>query len=105
MSVCPTELSGRRLVSIRKWGPMGRSDINLSELIDRTTLNGSHAPTVRLCACLLFLEGFDCQAISYAAPELARALAISKPMFGRLFSAGQLGLTIGALLFGIAGDR
>ena len=84
---------------------MGRSDINLSELIDRTRLNGFHLRIVGLCACLLFLEGFDFQAISYAAPALGKALAISKPMFGPLFSAGQLGLTIGALLFGIAGDR
>jgi MFS transporter, AAHS family, 4-hydroxybenzoate transporter len=84
---------------------MGRSDINLSELIDRTRLNGFHIRIVGLCACLLFLEGFDFQAISYALPALAKALAISKPMFGPLFSAGQLGLTVGALLFGIAGDR
>lgn len=84
---------------------MGSADINVSELVDNTPLNGFHIRVVGLCACLLFLEGFDFQAISYAAPALAKALAISKPMLGPLFSSGQLGLMAGALLFGIAGDR
>jgi MFS transporter, AAHS family, 4-hydroxybenzoate transporter len=84
---------------------MGAADINVTELIDTVSLNAYHVRVVGLCAALLFLEGFDFQAISYAAPALAKALAISKPMLGPLFSAGQLGLMAGALLFGIAGDR
>jgi MFS transporter, AAHS family, 4-hydroxybenzoate transporter len=84
---------------------MRSAEVNVSELIDNTPLNGFHIRVVGLCACLLFFEGFDFQAISYAAPALAKALAISKPMLGPLFSSGQLGLMVGALLFGIAGDR
>jgi AAHS family 4-hydroxybenzoate transporter-like MFS transporter len=84
---------------------MGSSEVNISELIDNSRLNGFHIRVVGLCGCLLFFEGFDFQAISYAAPALSKALAISKPMLGPLFSAGQLGLMAGALLFGIAGDR
>lgn len=84
---------------------MGPVEVNVSELIDNTALNGFHIRLVGLCACLLFFEGFDFQAISYAAPALSKALAISKPMLGPLFSSGQLGLMVGALLFGIAGDR
>lgn len=84
---------------------MGSSEVNVSELIDNVRLGGFHIRVVGLCACLLFFEGFDFQAISYAAPALAQALAISKPMLGPLFSSGQLGLMAGALLCGIAGDR
>lgn len=84
---------------------MGSSDVNVSALIDNSRLNGFHIRIVALCACLLFFEGFDLNAISYAAPALAKALAISRPMLGPVFSAGQLGLMLGALLFGIAGDR
>lgn len=84
---------------------MGSPEVNVSELIDNTPLNWFHIRIVGLCACLLFFEGFDFQAISYAAPALAKALTISKPMLGPLFSAGQFGLMAGALLLGIAGDR
>ena len=51
---------------------MGSADVNVSELIDRSRLNAFHIRVVGLCACLLFFEGFDLNAISYAAPGLAR---------------------------------
>jgi MFS transporter, AAHS family, 4-hydroxybenzoate transporter len=84
---------------------MDAADVNVSELIDQSRLNGFHIRVVGLCACLLFFEGFDLNAISYAAPGLAKELAISKAALGVVFSAGQLGLMLGALVFGIAGDR
>jgi MFS transporter, AAHS family, 4-hydroxybenzoate transporter len=84
---------------------MDSSEVNVSGIIDNSPLTGFHIRVVGLCAFLLFSEGFDLQAISYAAPALAHELSIPKPMLGPLFSAGQFGLMIGALLFGIAGDR
>jgi MFS transporter, AAHS family, 4-hydroxybenzoate transporter len=84
---------------------MNALTVNVSELIDNSRLNAFHIRVIGLCACLLFLEGFDLYAISYAAPALGQALAISKPMLGPIFSAGQLGLMLGALVLGIAGDR
>ena len=84
---------------------MSSSEVDVSRLIDDTPLNRFHFRVVGLCAGLLFLEGFDFQAISYTAPALAKALDIPKPMLGPLFSSGQLGLMLGALLLGIAGDR
>jgi MFS transporter, AAHS family, 4-hydroxybenzoate transporter len=84
---------------------MSELDVNVSELIDNSRLNFFHLRVIGLCAGLLFLEGFDFYAISYAAPEMGRALAFSKPMLGPIFSAGQFGLMLGALILGIAGDR
>jgi AAHS family 4-hydroxybenzoate transporter-like MFS transporter len=84
---------------------MSEPDVNVSELIDNSRLNSFHIRVIGLCACLLFFEGFDFYAISYVAPALGQALAISKPMLGPIFSAGQLGLMLGALVLGIAGDR
>jgi AAHS family 4-hydroxybenzoate transporter-like MFS transporter len=80
-------------------------EVNVSELIDNAKLNWFHIRIVSLCACLLFFEGFDLNAISYAAPQMSKALAISRPMLGPVFSAGQAGLMLGALILGIAGDR
>jgi MFS transporter, AAHS family, 4-hydroxybenzoate transporter len=84
---------------------MSELDVEVSELIDNSRLNPFHIRVIGLCSCLLFFEGFDFYAISYVAPALGQALAISKPMLGPIFSAGQFGLMVGALILGIAGDR
>lgn len=84
---------------------MNELDVNVSELIDDSRLNAFHIRVLGLCTCLLFFEGYDFYAISYVAPALGQALAISKPMLGPIFSAGQFGLMLGALILGIAGDR
>ena len=84
---------------------MGERNVNVSELIDNSRLNLFHVRIIGLCASLLFFEGFDFYAISYVAPALGQELAISKPMLGPIFSAGQFGLMLGALILGMAGDR
>jgi len=84
---------------------MSELDVNVSGLIDNSRLNAFHIRVIGLCSCLLFFEGFDFYAISYVAPALGQELGISKPMLGPIFSAGQFGLMLGALILGIAGDR
>src|ERR1700676_4275841 len=84
---------------------MRELDVDVSELIDNSPLNPFHIRVIGLCSCLLFFEGFDFYAISYVAPALGQELAISKPMLGPIFSAGQLCLMFGALIAGIAGGR
>ncbi|WP_158926855.1 MFS transporter [Acidisphaera sp. S103] len=79
--------------------------VNVSEIIDAAKLNAYHLRVVGLCALLIFFDGFDLQAISYAAPAVSGALGISRPMLGPVFSAGFIGLTTGALAFGLLGDR
>jgi len=78
---------------------------NVTELIAESRLNRFHLRVVGLCACLIFFDGFDLTTVSYAAPDLANALGVSRPMLGPVFSAGLVGLTLGALLFGLLGDR
>ena len=79
--------------------------VNVTQIIDSTKLNAFHLRVVGLCALLIFFDGFDLQAISYAAPAVSAALGISRPMLGPVFSAGFAGLTAGALIFGLLGDR
>ena len=79
--------------------------IDLVEFIDRQPVGGFQLRLLLTFAAVLFLDGFDTQAIGYVAPALAREWGLSKGALGPVFSAGLFGLMIGALLFGPLADR
>src|SRR6266576_3276882 len=83
----------------------GASPIDVAEFIDRQPVGGFQIRLLLTCAAVLFLDGFDTQAIGYVAPALAKEWGLSKGALGPVFSAGLFGLMIGALLFGPLADR
>ena len=83
----------------------GTSPVDIAEFIDRQPVGGFQIRLLLVCAAVLFLDGFDTQAIGYVAPALAREWGLSKAALGPVFSAGLFGLMIGALLFGPLADR
>jgi len=78
---------------------------NVSDVIDNARFNGFHLLIVGLCGLMIFFDGFDLLAISYAAPDILKVLHAERPMIAPVFSAGLFGLTLGALGFGFIGDR
>jgi len=50
-------------------------------------------------------DGYDTQAISYAAPALTSLWHVSRASFGPVFSVGLVGLTLGAMIFTPIADR
>src|SRR6202166_1121750 len=87
--------------------PQGSSapQIDVAEFIDRQPVGGFQLKLLLTCAAVLFLDGFDTQAIGYVAPAVAREWGLTKGALGPVFSAGLFGLMIGALLFGPLADR
>src|SRR5258705_6132974 len=83
----------------------GASPVDLAEFIDRQPVGGFQIRLLLTSAAVLFLDGFDAQAIGYVAPGLAKEWGLTKGALGPVFSAGLFGLMIGALLFGPLGDR
>lgn len=79
--------------------------VDVGTVVDAAPLGGFHLRVIGLCALLLFFEGFDLQAIAFAAPAIVRAFDWRDAALGPLFSAGQVGMALGALLGGLAGDR
>ncbi len=79
--------------------------IDVAAFIDAQPVGRFQLRLLLTCAMVLFLDGFDTQAIGFVAPALAREWGLSKGALGPVFSAGLFGLMIGALLFGPLADR
>jgi MFS transporter, AAHS family, 4-hydroxybenzoate transporter len=60
---------------------------------------------VVLCGFVMFLDGFDTQAISYMAPSIAKDWGLSKELLGPIFSSALTGLMAGYLLVSPLSDR
>jgi MFS transporter, AAHS family, 4-hydroxybenzoate transporter len=79
--------------------------VDVAEFIDAQPVGCFQVKLLLTCAVVLFLDGFDTQAIGFVAPALAREWGLSKAALGPVFSAGLFGLMIGALVLGPLADR
>ena len=59
---------GFQAISLRRI----RDRVDVAELIDRQPVGGFQIRLLLTCAAVLFLDGFDTQAIGYVAPALAK---------------------------------
>jgi AAHS family 4-hydroxybenzoate transporter-like MFS transporter len=79
--------------------------IDIPQFIDEHPVGSFQIRVMLLCAAVLFIDGFDTQAIGYVAPALAHEWSLARGMLGPVFSAGLFGLMIGALIFSTIADR
>src|SRR5438132_2691252 len=83
----------------------GAPVIDVADFIDQQPVGGFQVKLLLTCAAVLFLDGFDTQAIGYVAPSIAKEWGMTRGALGPVFSAGLFGLMVGALLFGPLADR
>jgi MFS transporter, AAHS family, 4-hydroxybenzoate transporter len=79
--------------------------IDVTALIDGAEIGRFQYRTLALCMCVLFLDGYDTQAVGYAAPALVPGLHIDKSSMAWVFAISLVGLMLGACIFGPLADR
>jgi AAHS family 4-hydroxybenzoate transporter-like MFS transporter len=81
------------------------ADVDVTRLIDQQKISRYQILVAGLCAAVVFMDGFDAQAIGYVAPSLSAAWKLPKGALGPVFGAGLFGLMLGALILGPVADR
>jgi MFS transporter, AAHS family, 4-hydroxybenzoate transporter len=82
-----------------------QTSVDVAAVIDRVPVGRLQWTTIALCGLVAILDGFDTQAIAFVAPLIAKDLQLEMSVFGPVFGAGLLGLTVGALTLGPVADR
>lgn len=79
--------------------------VDVAEVIDGRKVGALQIRAFLLCAAVLFVDGFDVQGITYVAPAISAEWGLARGQLGPTFSAGLLGLMLGALALAPIADR
>jgi AAHS family 4-hydroxybenzoate transporter-like MFS transporter len=82
-----------------------RTTINVGELLESNPLNWFHWIIFLNTCMVMFIEGYDMQVTSYAAPAIIKAWHLNKAYFGPVFGFGLVGNLLGGTVLGHLGDR
>jgi AAHS family 4-hydroxybenzoate transporter-like MFS transporter len=79
--------------------------VNLSEILETGRVGSLQIRVFVLCMACLIMDGFDVQAMGYAAPALLADWGVPGPQLGPVFAAANFGVLIGALFFSMLADK
>ena len=78
--------------------------VDVRRLIDERPVGRYQVLVTVMCALIVFVDGFDAQAMGYVAPALTAALGIPRSVLGSVISSGLVGMMVGALVSGPLAD-
>src|SRR5204863_8003635 len=78
---------------------------NVTEVLETGLIGGLQIRVFTLSMLCLIMDGFDGQAMGYAAPALVADWGIKGPALGPVFAAANFGVLLGSLLFSMVADK
>ena len=78
---------------------------DIRQFIDERPLSRYQLLVALMCGALVFMDGFDAQAMGFVAPALMAQLHITRIALGPVISMGLFGMMIGALVGGPVADH
>jgi AAHS family 4-hydroxybenzoate transporter-like MFS transporter len=81
------------------------SIVNVAEIVERQRLGPFLFNLLFWLSLIMFFDGYNTQAISYAVPSIARAWGMERGSFGIVFSIGFAGAFVGSIIAGVIADR
>jgi AAHS family 4-hydroxybenzoate transporter-like MFS transporter len=81
------------------------SVIEIGSFIDDRPFSSYQLLVAIMCGVIVFMDGFDAQAMGFVAPALAADLGIDPRAMGPLLASGLVGMMFGALGFGLLADH
>jgi AAHS family 4-hydroxybenzoate transporter-like MFS transporter len=79
--------------------------VNLTELLENSAVGPLQIRVFALCMICLIMDGFDVQAMGYVAPAVLGEFGAPPRALGPVFSAANVGVLIGSLLFSMLADK
>ena len=79
--------------------------VNVSDIIDSRAVGGLQLRAFVLCALVLFVDGFDVQAITYVAPTITREWGLNRGELWPALTGGLVGIMLGAIFLAPLADR
>ena len=79
--------------------------LNVAEVIDGSPIGGLQIRLFVLCGLCLLMDGFDVQVMGFVAPALIEDWGLTPTALTPVFSAGNLGILVGALIFTMVADQ
>ncbi|HEY6362751.1 MAG TPA: MFS transporter, partial [Vicinamibacterales bacterium] len=79
--------------------------LDVRKFIDESPVSRFQWLVAGMCALIVFVDGFDVQAMGFVAPALTAALQIPRSVLGPVISSGLVGMMVGALVSGPVADR
>lgn len=81
------------------------NQLDICTIVERSRLGAFQVLVLVQCFLCMVVDGFDIQAMAYAAPSLITEWGIPKANLGPVFSISMLGMLIGSLALGSIADR
>ncbi len=78
---------------------------DVRQFIDEQPVGRYQLLVAGMCSLLVFVDGFDAQAMGYVAPALSAAMQIPRSVLGPVISSGLVGMMIGAMVSGPLADK